>query len=290
MGMKAPIVWAAPGGATTSRSDSMVCCRRGRRSRTARAFLAVRQKGRAGRLAGTLVCRGGGAGAARVRQSAVCSAHPRRAGADRQRRRRQKRLAAAGRGGLARPGPAGRPAAGCQHRRAARDGGGAAHRRPRRRTAACPCVRQPAAASGELFHACLDTSPAGTPRDLPALAMLLGVAAGSPDRGGCPHLLAQAHLARFFVPALYRRAHSELALLDADGGCTAARPRGGIRRCVWLIDYKTGDDSRMLADAKMAERHRPQLAAIVPCWRPVSGRPVHTAVLLADGRLIQVET
>ena len=156
-----------------------------------------------------------------------------------------------------------------------------------------PASANPAAASGELFHACLEHhAPPGTPRDLPALAMQLGVAAGlARIEADARTLLAQPHLARFFDPALYRRAHSELALLDADGRVQRLDRVVEFDDAVWLIDYKTGDDSRMLADAQLAERHRPQLAgyrALLAALYP--GRPVHTAVLLADGRLIQVET
>ncbi len=155
-----------------------------------------------------------------------------------------------------------------------------------------PVSANPAAASGELFHACLEHhAPPGTPRDLPALAMQLGVAAGlARIEADARALLAQPHLARFFDPALYRRAHSELALLDADGRVQRLDRVVEFDDAVWLIDYKTGDDSRMLADAQLAERHRPQLAgyrALLAALYP--DRPVHAAVLLADGRLIQVE-
>ena len=150
----------------------------------------------------------------------------------------------------------------------------------------------PAAASGELFHACLEHhAPPGTPRDLPALAMQLGVAAGlARIEADARALLAQPHLARFFDPARYRRARNELALLDADGRAQRLDRVVEFDDAVWLIDYKTGDDSRMLSDAQLAERHRPQLAgyrALLAGLYP--GTPVHAAVLLADGRLIQME-
>jgi ATP-dependent helicase/nuclease subunit A len=58
---------------------------------------------------------------------------------------------------------------------------------------------------------------------------------------------------------------------------------------VWLIDNKTGDDSRGLADDQLVERHQPQLsgyrtllAALYP------GKPVRAALLLADGRLVDM--
>ncbi|WP_026177257.1 UvrD-helicase domain-containing protein [Thiobacillus denitrificans] len=155
-----------------------------------------------------------------------------------------------------------------------------------------PVPASPAAASGELFHACLEHhAPPGAPRDLPALAMQLGVAAGlARIEADARALLAQPHLARFFDPALYRRAHNELALLDADGRMQRLDRVVEFDDAVWLIDYKTGDDSRKLPDTQLAERHRPQLAgyrALLAALYP--GRPLHAAVLLADGRLIQME-
>ena len=155
-----------------------------------------------------------------------------------------------------------------------------------------PAPASPAAASGELFHACLEhLAPPGTPRDLPALAMQLGVAAGlARIEADARALLTQPHLARFFDPALYRRARNELALLDADGRLQRLDRVVEFDDAVWLIDYKTGDDSRMLPDTQLAERHRPQLAgyrALLAALYP--GRPLYAAVLLADGRLIQME-
>jgi ATP-dependent helicase/nuclease subunit A len=59
---------------------------------------------------------------------------------------------------------------------------------------------------------------------------------------------------------------------------------------VWLIDYKTGDDSCNLSDAQLTERHRAQLAGYLALLAELyAGKPVHAALLLADGRLIQME-
>jgi ATP-dependent helicase/nuclease subunit A len=104
-------------------------------------------------------------------------------------------------------------------------------------------------------------------------------------------LLAQPHLARFFDPAQYRRAHNELALIDADGRLQRLDRVVEFDDAVWLIDYKTGDDSRKLADALLAERHRAQLAgyrALLAALHP--DKPVHAALLLADGRLITLDS
>jgi len=56
-----------------------------------------------------------------------------------------------------------------------------------------------------------------------------------------------------------------------------------------MIDYKTGDDSLRLSDAELAERHGAQLAGyralLVELYPAV---PLHAALLLANGRLIEV--
>jgi ATP-dependent helicase/nuclease subunit A len=155
----------------------------------------------------------------------------------------------------------------------------------------------PAAASGELFHACLEVhAPSGidafngTPRDLPALAQRLNLAtelAGIESNARA--LLAQPHLARFFDPAQYRRAHNELALLDASGRTQRLDRVVEFDDSVWLIDYKTGDDSCAVSETLLAERHRPQLAGYQTLLAAVyPDRPIHAALLLADGRLIPI--
>ena len=154
-----------------------------------------------------------------------------------------------------------------------------------------PAPASPAAASGELFHACLEHhAPPGAPRDLPALATRLGVAAElTRIEADARTLLARPHLARFFDPAQYLRAHNELALLDADGRTQRLDRVVEFDDAVWLIDYKTGGDSLGLPDAHLAERHRPQLANYQTLLSGLyPGKPVHAALLLADGRMVNL--
>jgi ATP-dependent helicase/nuclease subunit A len=156
-----------------------------------------------------------------------------------------------------------------------------------------PAPANPIAARGELFHACLERhAPPGAPRDLPALALHLGVTAELKQiEADARALLAQSHLAHLFDPAQYRRAHNELALLDADGRMQRLDRVVEFDDAVWLIDYKTGDDSRSLSDAQLAERHRPQLAGYQTLLAGLyPGKPVHAALLLADGRLVDLKT
>ncbi len=146
-----------------------------------------------------------------------------------------------------------------------------------------------AAASGELFHACLEHyAPPGVPRDLPTLATRLGLAATLDAIASAARtLLTQPHLARFFDPKHYRRAFSELTLLDGNGRQQRLDRVVEFDDSVWLIDYKTGDDSRSLTGAELAERHRAQLAGYQILLAGLyPDKPLHAALLLADGRLV----
>jgi ATP-dependent helicase/nuclease subunit A len=152
-------------------------------------------------------------------------------------------------------------------------------------------IANPAAASGELFHACLERlAPPGSPLDLPTLAARLGLETELETiESTARTLLAQPHLRRFFDPAQYQRAHNELALLDDSGRLQRLDRVVELDDAVWLIDYKTGDDSRTLSDAQLAERHRAQLEGyrtLLSALYPA--KPIHAALLLADGRLVGV--
>lgn len=155
-----------------------------------------------------------------------------------------------------------------------------------------PPAASPAAASGELFHACLEAhAPPGTPRDLSALAARLGLEGQLESvEAAARALLAQPQLAHLFDPAQYRRAHNEWALLDADGRLQRLDRVVEFDDAVWLIDYKTGGDSRSLPDAQLVERHQPQLAGYRMLLAGLyPDKPVHAALLLADGRLIPMD-
>jgi ATP-dependent helicase/nuclease subunit A len=151
----------------------------------------------------------------------------------------------------------------------------------------------PSAANGELFHACLEAhAPPGAPCDLHGLATRLGLGAELESiESAARALLAQPHLARFFDPTQYRRAHNEWSLLDGSGRLQRLDRVVEFDDAVWLIDYKTGSDSRSLTDAQLAERHRPQLAGYRALLAELHvGKPVHAALLLADGRLVPLDS
>jgi len=155
-----------------------------------------------------------------------------------------------------------------------------------------PAPANPAAASGELFHACLEFhAPPGALRDLPALALRLGLATElTRIEAAARDLLAQPHLARFFDPTQYRRAHNERPLLDGGGREQRLDRVVEFDDAVWLLDYKTGDDSRGASEAQLIERHQPQLAGYQTLLAALyPGRPIHAALLLADGRLVHMK-
>ncbi len=154
-----------------------------------------------------------------------------------------------------------------------------------------PELAHPAAASGELFHACLEHhAPPSVPRDLSDLASRLGVASELKRiESAARALLALPHLARFFDPTHYQTAHNELALLDAHGRTQRLDRVVQFDDAVWVIDYKTGDDSLDVPDAQLAERHHAQLSNYrTLLTRLYPDKPVHAALLLADGRLIHL--
>jgi len=123
------------------------------------------------------------------------------------------------------------------------------------------------------------------------LAARLGLTAELDTIESAAHaLLAQPHLARFFDPAQYRRARNELTLLDRQGRLQRLDRVVECDDAVWLIDYKTGDDSLRLSDAELAERHGAQLAGYRALLAGLyAGKPIHAALLLADGRLIPMD-
>ena len=154
-------------------------------------------------------------------------------------------------------------------------------------------VDNAAAASGEFFHACLEVhAPPGAPRKLAEVATHLGLEREHARiEAAARALLARPELAHLFDPTRYRRAYNELALLDRDGRLLRADRVVEGEDAVWLVDYKMGEQSRLLSDAALAEAHRAQLAgyrSLLAALYP--DKPVHAVLLLADGRLVEVDT
>jgi ATP-dependent helicase/nuclease subunit A len=157
-----------------------------------------------------------------------------------------------------------------------------------RQVSASPQSR--AGAAGELFHACLERcAPPGAPRDLSAMAARLGLNADAlvDMEARARALIAQPGLARYFDPALYRHARNELAILDQDGNLQRIDRLVEFEDSVWVIDYKTGDESAQLPDDALLAEHWSQLARYAAAAAQLyPGKRVNAALLLADGRLV----
>jgi ATP-dependent helicase/nuclease subunit A len=149
-----------------------------------------------------------------------------------------------------------------------------------------------ASAVGELFHACLEHhAPPGSPRNLSALAGKLGLDADTlaAIEAQARALIARPELDRYFNPARYRRACNELAILDGDGNTQRIDRLVEFEDAIWILDYKTGEESAALPEENLLAQHRLQLeryVAAVTALHP--GTPVQAALLLSSGKLLPV--
>jgi ATP-dependent helicase/nuclease subunit A len=163
---------------------------------------------------------------------------------------------------------------------------------PRIGTRQPEATRSRAAVLGELFHACLEQhAPPGATRELAALAARLGIGANelAAVEARARALIARPELARFFDPALYLRARNELDILDRDGNTQRIDRLVEFADTVWVLDYKTGEESETLADEALLAQHRPQLAGYVESVASLhAGKPVRAALLLACGHLVSL--
>ncbi len=150
------------------------------------------------------------------------------------------------------------------------------------------------AAMGELFHACLERhAPPGAARDLHALAARLGLGADQLDavEARARDLITAPQLARYFDPAQYRRARNELEILDREGNLQRIDRLVEFEDAIWILDYKTGEESTDRPDEELITQHGGQLARYVDAIAPLyPGIPVRAALLLPPGRLIAIET
>jgi ATP-dependent helicase/nuclease subunit A len=92
-------------------------------------------------------------------------------------------------------------------------------------------------------------------------------------------LLSQAHLRRFFDPAQYVRAHSEMEIV-AGGAMLRLDRVVEFADAVWILDYK-----RNLLDSERLD-YRTQLAAYRAALQAVwPDKTLRTALITVDGRL-----
>lgn len=154
--------------------------------------------------------------------------------------------------------------------------------------------RTQAAILGEFFHACLEThAPPGVAHNLPALAAQLGLSTDhlTTLEQRARTLIAAPHLAHLFEPHRFLHARNEMQIYDNEGSAQRLDRVVEFETEVWLLDYKTGSDTALDADAHLRDQHADQLARyrqlLVPLY---PGKTIHAALLLADGRLIPVMT
>ena len=141
---------------------------------------------------------------------------------------------------------------------------------------------------GILFHALMQwLVPPAPPRDVAALADLLGVnaAALAAPLARARRWLAQPQLAHLFDPARYEQAFNEFPLADANGELRAIDRLVLSAGVVWIVDYKSG----LLGDEAMAD-YRAQLGcyrrAVAEIWPE---REVRAGLIAGEGEWIAME-
>lgn len=163
-----------------------------------------------------------------------------------------------------------------------------------------PAVRTEATAAGEFFHACLERyaclpyqTPPGVDHDLSALALQLGIAA---DRQttiarAARSLIEAPHLSRFFKPDHFLRARNEMEIIDSEGNAWRLDRVVEFDSEVWVLDYKTGADALLETDNTLQQIHGDQLARYTRLLAKLHvNKSIHAALVLADGRLIPINT
>ena len=102
-------------------------------------------------------------------------------------------------------------------------------------------------------------------------------------------MLGSAELARFFDPKQHRRAVNEVSYIAANGEVRRIDRLVEFDDAVWVLDYKTGNAKA--AGPALLEQYRAQVAEYRAAMRLAygSGRPVHAAIVFADGNTLTLE-
>ena len=99
----------------------------------------------------------------------------------------------------------------------------------------------------------------------------------------CHAILQAPELRRFFDPAEYLSARSEVAYVDMTGQLRRIDRLVEFHDEIWVLDYKTGDSPQAV------DRYRAQLSVYRHAMEAVSsGKPVRAALILAGGHFAQV--
>ncbi|MBI3903064.1 MAG: UvrD-helicase domain-containing protein [Nitrosomonadales bacterium] len=135
---------------------------------------------------------------------------------------------------------------------------------------------------GTWLHALLQhLAPPNTISDRSQLQARCGIPADAMDAlwQQAQHLLAQAHLQRYFDPRHYRAACNEIPYIDARGELKRIDRLVEFDNEVWVLDYKTGES----ADPAQLMEYRDAMRAIY------AGKEVRCALLFMDGTLDEIQ-
>ena len=77
-----------------------------------------------------------------------------------------------------------------------------------------------------------------------------------------------------------------MAILDEEGTTQRLDRVVEFDDAVWVLDYKTGADALLETDTALQARHAAQLLRYTQLLTRLHDKPVHAALVLADGRLI----
>lgn len=143
---------------------------------------------------------------------------------------------------------------------------------------------------GILMHRLLELGTSGQELSL-ARARTLGSAAGLAPAaseavyGRARAILAAPHLERFFDPGAYRRAYSEVELIDGAGALVRLDRLVEFEEEWWILDYKSA------TSAVGIEPFRNQLEHYRAAVRALSGAParIAAAVVFSDTALIELD-
>ena len=139
-------------------------------------------------------------------------------------------------------------------------------------------------AFGIRVHRYLELATAGLPPADIRADLGLDEAAFAPVRAGAEACQAHPDARRFFAPG-WVSAHNELEFLGEDGEARRIDRLVEFEDAVWVLDYKTGGLDEPDLDRR-AEPYRDQIAAYRRAAESLyPGKPVHAALLFADGQL-----
>jgi len=150
----------------------------------------------------------------------------------------------------------------------------------------------PAMRHGTLLHCLLEQlAPPAPTKDQAQLAQEWGIAPQSFDTlwREAQAILNAPHLARFFDPALYRRAWNELPYLTAGGDMLRIDRLVEFEQEFWVLDYKSTESVSTANLAQAAQPHRAQLENYMAAMQSLfSGKQMKGGLIFKGGLLFEI--